>query len=102
MPTYFCNQQRQSTKDAGSIAGLDVKRIIDEPTAATLTYDLYANAGTGGKACNVLIFDLGGGTVDVSILERHLRDHRVHALARERQFHALAHAVPAARPIRVD
>ncbi|KUF99591.1 Heat shock 70 kDa protein 18 [Phytophthora nicotianae] len=68
VPAYFNDQQRQSTKDAGSIAGLDVKRIINEPTAAALAYGLDTNAGTDGKACNVLIFDLGGGTFDVSIL----------------------------------
>ncbi|TDH66286.1 hypothetical protein CCR75_001741 [Bremia lactucae] len=68
VPAYFNDQQRQSTKDAGAIAGLDVKRIINEPTAAALAYGLDTNAGTDGKACNVLIFDLGGGTFDVSIL----------------------------------
>jgi heat shock protein 1/8 len=68
VPAYFNDQQRQSTKDAGSIAGLDVKRIINEPTAAALAYGLDTNAGSDGKATNVLIFDLGGGTFDVSIL----------------------------------
>nr|CCA20828.1 hypothetical protein SORBIDRAFT_01g039390 [Albugo laibachii Nc14] len=68
VPAYFNDHQRQSTKDAGSIAGLDVKRIINEPTAAALAYGLDTNAGSDGKACNVLIFDLGGGTFDVSIL----------------------------------
>lgn len=68
VPAYFNDQQRQSTKDAGSIAGFDVKRIINEPTAAALAYGLDTNAGSDGKVCNVLIFDLGGGTFDVSIL----------------------------------
>ncbi|KAJ0398800.1 hypothetical protein P43SY_007413 [Pythium insidiosum] len=67
VPAYFNDQQRQSTKDAGAIAGLDVKRIINEPTAAALAYGLDTNAGAG-KGVNVLIFDLGGGTFDVSIL----------------------------------
>lgn len=68
VPAYFNDQQRQSTKDAGAIAGLDVKRIINEPTAAALAYGLDTNAGQSGKGVNVLIFDLGGGTFDVSIL----------------------------------
>ncbi|CAK4197347.1 unnamed protein product [Aphanomyces euteiches] len=67
VPAYFNDQQRQSTKDAGAIAGLDVKRIINEPTAAALAYGLDTNAGAEGKS-NILIFDLGGGTFDVSIL----------------------------------
>jgi L1 cell adhesion molecule like protein len=67
VPAYFNDQQRQSTKDAGSIAGLDVKRIINEPTAAALAYGLDTDAGAEEKT-NVLIFDLGGGTFDVSIL----------------------------------
>ncbi|GAB9475427.1 hypothetical protein Gpo141_00012525 [Globisporangium polare] len=68
VPAYFNDQQRQSTKDAGAIAGLDVKRIINEPTAAALAYGLDTNAGSNGEKTNVLIFDLGGGTFDVSIL----------------------------------
>jgi L1 cell adhesion molecule like protein len=67
VPAYFNDQQRQSTKDAGSIAGLEVKRIINEPTAAALAYGLDTAAGATENA-NVLIFDLGGGTFDVSIL----------------------------------
>lgn len=67
VPAYFNDQQRQSTKDAGRIAGLDVKRIINEPTAAALAYGLDTSAGSTSKS-NVLIFDLGGGTFDVSIL----------------------------------
>lgn len=65
VPAYFNDSQRQSTKDAGAIAGLNVLRIINEPTAAALAYGLDKNL-KGEK--NVLIFDLGGGTFDVSIL----------------------------------
>ncbi|XP_067934947.1 heat shock protein 70 B2-like [Watersipora subatra] len=65
VPAYFNDSQRQSTKDAGVIAGLNVKRIINEPTAAALAYGLDKNLQADK---NVLIFDLGGGTFDVSIL----------------------------------
>ncbi|XP_061181982.1 heat shock protein 70 A1-like [Saccostrea echinata] len=65
VPAYFNDSQRQATKDAGIIAGLDVLRIINEPTAAALAYGLDKNL-SGEK--NVLIYDLGGGTFDVSIL----------------------------------
>ena len=65
VPAYFNDSQRQATKDAGAIAGLNVKRIINEPTAAALAYGLDKNL-SGEK--NVLIFDLGGGTFDVSVL----------------------------------
>ncbi|KAL1115723.1 hypothetical protein AAG570_006013 [Ranatra chinensis] len=65
VPAYFNDSQRQATKDAGSIAGLNVLRIINEPTAAALAYGLDKNL-KGEK--NILIFDLGGGTFDVSIL----------------------------------
>mmetsp|Transcript_12748 Transcript_12748/g.25555 ORF Transcript_12748/g.25555 Transcript_12748/m.25555 type:complete len:624 (+) Transcript_12748:66-1937(+) len=73
VPAHFNNQQRQATKDAGAIAGLDVKRIINEPTAAALSYGLHAknDAAAKGEAtgkANVVIFDLGGGTFDVSVL----------------------------------
>ena len=69
VPAYFNDQQRQSTKDAGAIAGLDVKRIINEPTAAALAYGLDTEKiGANTEKSNVLIFDLGGGTFDVSIL----------------------------------
>merc|ERR1712018_510297 len=67
VPAYFNDAQRQATKDAGIIAGLNVLRIVNEPTAAAIAYGLdkkHAN----GKETNVLIFDLGGGTFDVSIL----------------------------------
>ena len=65
VPAYFSDAQRQATKDAGKIAGLDVKRIINEPTAAALAYGLDKDA-TDQK---ILIYDLGGGTFDVSLLE---------------------------------
>ena len=64
VPAYFNDAQRQATKDAGKIAGLDVRRIINEPTAAALAY--HMDKGKSGK---IAIFDLGGGTFDVSILE---------------------------------
>lgn len=64
VPAYFTDSQRQATKDAGTIAGLEVKRIINEPTAAALAYGLDKK-----KEEKVLVFDLGGGTFDVSILE---------------------------------
>ncbi len=64
VPAYFNDSQRQATKDAGKIAGLDVKRIINEPTAASLAYGLDKE-----KDHTILVFDLGGGTFDVSILE---------------------------------
>ena len=63
VPAYFNDAQRQATKDAGKIAGLDVKRIINEPTAAALAYGLDKKTGT------VAVYDLGGGTFDISILE---------------------------------
>lgn len=65
VPAYFNDSQRQATKDAGSIAGLNVLRVINEPTAAALAYGLDKNLKGEKK---VLIFDLGGGTFDVSIL----------------------------------
>ncbi|HCC68093.1 TPA: molecular chaperone DnaK, partial [Patescibacteria group bacterium] len=64
VPAYFDDSQRQATKDAGKIAGLDVKRIVNEPTAAALAYGLDKN-----KEEKIAIFDLGGGTFDISILE---------------------------------
>ncbi|XP_048204089.1 heat shock 70 kDa protein 1B-like [Perognathus longimembris pacificus] len=71
VPAYFNDSQRQATKDAGAIAGLNVLRIINEPTAAAIAYGLDRAGGRGGGGRgerNVLIFDLGGGTFDVSIL----------------------------------
>lgn len=64
VPAYFNDTQRQATKDAGRIAGLDVKRIINEPTASALSYGLDKKANE-----TILVFDLGGGTFDVSVLE---------------------------------
>nr|WLD06117.1 Hsp70-type chaperone [Meringosphaera mediterranea]WLD06226.1 Hsp70-type chaperone [Meringosphaera mediterranea] len=64
VPAYFNDTQRQATKDAGRIAGLDVKRIINEPTAASLAYGLDKKSNE-----HILVFDLGGGTFDVSVLE---------------------------------
>ena len=64
VPAYFTDSQRQATKDAGKIAGLDVKRIINEPTAAALAYGVAKE-----QAQKIMVYDLGGGTFDVSILE---------------------------------
>src|SRR6476619_6608975 len=64
VPAYFNDDQRQATKDAGKIAGLEVKRIINEPTAASLAYGLDRESDQ-----TILVFDLGGGTFDVSVLE---------------------------------
>ena len=64
VPAYFTDSQRQATKDAGKIAGLNVMRIINEPTAAALAYGIDK-----GEDHTILVFDLGGGTFDVSILE---------------------------------
>jgi molecular chaperone DnaK len=64
VPAYFNDNQRQATKDAGKIAGLEVKRIINEPTAASLAYGLGK-----GKEEVIAVYDLGGGTFDISILE---------------------------------
>jgi molecular chaperone DnaK len=65
VPAYFNDAQRQATKDAGRIAGLDVKRIVNEPTAAALAYGL----DRGGREETIAVYDLGGGTFDISILE---------------------------------
>ena len=65
VPAYFSDAQKQATKDAGRIAGLDVKRIINEPTAASLAYGLDKETGSQ----KILVYDLGGGTYDVSVLE---------------------------------
>src|SRR5437868_8900341 len=64
VPAYFNDSQRQATKDAGKIAGLNVLRIINEPTAASLAYGLDKESDQ-----TILVFDLGGGTFDVSVLE---------------------------------
>jgi molecular chaperone DnaK len=66
VPAYFNDSQRQATKDAGKIAGLDVKRIINEPTAAALAYGIDKNAKKDQK---IAVYDLGGGTFDISIIE---------------------------------
>ena len=68
VPAYFNDSQRQATKDAGTIAGLNVLRVINEPTAAAIAYGLDKKKGSGAGASTVLIFDLGGGTFDVSLL----------------------------------
>lgn len=65
VPAYFTDSQRQATKDAGKIAGLEVKRIINEPTAAALAYGMDKELGHH----KIMVYDLGGGTFDVSILE---------------------------------
>ena len=64
VPAYFDDSQRQATKDAGRIAGLNVLRIINEPTSAALAYGL-----DNGTAQKVMVYDLGGGTFDISIIE---------------------------------
>jgi len=77
VPAYFDDAQRQATKDAGKIAGLEVERIINEPTAATLAYGIGREQT--GETMTVAVYDLGGGTFDVSILE--LRDGAFEVLA---------------------
>ena len=79
VPAYFNDSQRQATKDAGRIAGLDVKRIINEPTAAALAYGLDKQAGDR----KIVVYDLGGGTFDVSVIE-------IAEIDGERQFEVLA------------
>ena len=64
VPAYFNDAQRQATKDAGRIAGLNVRRIINEPTAAALAYGL-----DNGRTQKVMVYDLGGGTFDVSLIQ---------------------------------
>ena len=66
MPAYFNDAQRQATKDAGRIAGLEVLRLVNEPTAASLAYGLDKKKGG-----TVAVYDLGGGTFDISILKLH-------------------------------
>ncbi|MFT4179692.1 MAG: molecular chaperone DnaK [Thermomonas sp.] len=80
VPAYFNDSQRQATKDAGRIAGLDVKRIINEPTAAALAYGLDKSDGGDRK---IAVYDLGGGTFDVSIIE-------IANIDGEKQFEVLA------------
>jgi molecular chaperone DnaK len=80
VPAYFNDSQRQATKDAGRIAGLEVKRIINEPTAAALAYGLDKK-GTGDR--KIAVYDLGGGTFDISIIE-------IAEIDGEKQFEVLA------------
>ena len=80
VPAYFNDSQRQATKDAGKIAGLNVKRIINEPTAAALAYGVDKNSKADQK---VAVYDLGGGTFDVSIIE-------IANVDGEKQFEVLA------------
>ena len=75
VPAYFNNSQRESTKIAGELAGLEVLRIINEPTAAALAYGLNENNNDENK--NVLVFDLGGGTFDVTILSLEYDDEKI-------------------------
>jgi molecular chaperone DnaK (HSP70) len=65
VPAYFNDAQRQATKDAGTIAGLKVERVLNEPTAAAIAYGLDRKSATEE---NILVFDLGGGTFDVTLL----------------------------------
>ena len=65
VPAYYNDSQRQATKDAGRIAGLDVKRIINEPTAAALAYGMDKASGDS----TIAVYDLGGGTFDISVIE---------------------------------
>jgi len=74
VPAYFNDAQRQATRDAGKIAGLNVERIINEPTAASIAYGMDQK-----KEKNILVFDLGGGTFDVSLLS--IEDHVFEVLA---------------------
>ncbi|MBU6405219.1 MAG: molecular chaperone DnaK [Pseudomonadota bacterium] len=80
VPAYFNDSQRQATKDAGKIAGLEVKRIINEPTAAALAYGLDKSIGKDRK---IVVYDLGGGTFDVSVIE-------IAEVDGEKQFEVLA------------
>ena len=80
VPAYFNDSQRQATKDAGKIAGLDVKRIINEPTAAALAYGLDKKEGADST---IVVYDLGGGTFDVSVIE-------IADVDGEKQFEVLA------------
>jgi molecular chaperone DnaK len=79
VPAYFNDSQRQATKDAGKIAGLDVKRIINEPTAAALAYGMDKKRGDS----TIIVYDLGGGTFDVSVIE-------IADIEGEHQFEVLA------------
>ena len=92
VPAYFNDSQRQATKDAGRIAGLDVKRIINEPTAAALAFGLDKKGGDR----KIAVYDLGGGTFDISIIE-------IADVDGEHQFEVLVHQrrhVPRRRGLR--
>ena len=80
VPAYFNDSQRQATKDAGRIAGLDVKRIINEPTAAALAFGMDKKEGKDRK---IAVYDLGGGTFDISIID-------INAVEGEHQFEVLS------------
>ena len=67
VPAYFNDAQRQATKDAGTIAGMKVERILNEPTAAAIAYGLDKHKAAGAEK-NILVYDLGGGTFDVTLL----------------------------------
>ncbi len=82
VPAYFNDSQRQATKDAGKIAGLEVKRIINEPTAAALAYGMDSKS-KGVKDSKIVVYDLGGGTFDISIIE-------IASVEGEKQFEVLA------------
>lgn len=92
VPAYFNDNQRQATKDAGAIAGLNVLRIINEPTAAAIAYGL--GAGKSEKERNVLIYDLGGGTFDVSLLHIQGGVFTVKATAGDSKFSGLTFSRP--------
>jgi len=83
VPAYFNDSQRQATKDAGRIAGLEVKRIINEPTAAALAYGMDKKQGAGQQDRKIAVYDLGGGTFDISIIE-------IASVEGEQQFEVLA------------
>ena len=68
VPAYFNNGQKQATRDACRLAGLNCKRIINEPTAASLAYGLHIAQPQDDEEKQILVFDLGGGTLDVSVL----------------------------------
>ena len=87
VPAYFNDAQRQATKEAGEIAGLNVRRIVNEPTAAALAYGL----DKAGKDEKIAVFDLGGGTFDISVLE--LLALEAHSDRRVRAMHRSAGAV---------
>ena len=98
VPAYFNDSQRQATKDAGKIAGLEVKRIINEPTAAALAYGMDKKRGDQ----KIAVFDLGGGTFDISIIEIAEVDgeHQFEVLASTSRRNSSVRAVWTSRPTR--